>query len=138
MAVGLRLHRALHDVVGADELGDEAEHPVADPEHPGYRHVGRPPRRVEPEDQKQGHALEAGLVLRQIDPHHPALWPATEPWRGLALGGLVPAISGVIAGGAWVGEPGRPEACLDLPEVREWIAEATARHRALLERAGLA
>ena len=46
-------------------------------------------------------------------------------------------MTGVIASGEWVGEPGNPAACLRDPVVREWMQEASRRHELLLERAGI-
>jgi 5-methylthioadenosine/S-adenosylhomocysteine deaminase len=87
--------------------------------------------------------LKAGVIeegaraqLLVIDPEHPALWPARDPFRALAFGSVGTAITGVIAAGRWVGEPGDPGACLREPVAREWFDEANRRHRELMERAG--
>lgn len=77
----------------------------------------------------------AQLLVFDVD--HPAFWPGADLLRGLALGGIGAALSGVIAAGRWVGEPGRPVACLTDPTVRAWIEEATRRHAELLGRAGI-
>ena len=89
-------------------------------------------------------ALRSGVIepgaraqLCVYDPGHPALWPGRDLLRGLALGGIAPALTGVIAAGEWVGEPGNPAACLRDPVVREWMQEASRRHALLLERAGI-
>jgi len=83
--------------------------------------------------------IEAGAraQLCVYDAGHPALWPGRDLLRGLALGGIAPALTGVIASGEWVGEPGNPAACLRDPVVREWMQEASRRHELLLERAGI-
>jgi cytosine/adenosine deaminase-related metal-dependent hydrolase len=89
-------------------------------------------------------ALKTGVIepgaraqLCVYDPGHPALWPGKDLLRGLSVGGIAPALTGVIASGEWVGEPGNPAACLRDPVVREWIQEASRRHELLLERAGI-
>jgi 5-methylthioadenosine/S-adenosylhomocysteine deaminase len=83
--------------------------------------------------------IQAGAraQLIVIDPDHPAFWPASDPLRGFAYGDVPMALWGVIAGGAWVGEPGNPGRCLREPGIQEWIAEATLRHTHLMKRAGV-
>lgn len=84
--------------------------------------------------------IEAGAraQLLVLDPEDPALWPGTDPWRGLAFSSLTSAIRSVIAGGQWLGRPGHPRACLEEPQVRAWIDEASRRHAGLLRRAAIA
>lgn len=65
---------------------------------------------------------------------HPSMWPAAEPLRALAFGAPTRALHTVIVGGRVLGEVGRLEALLDSPEVQGWLAEASRRRAALLER----
>jgi 5-methylthioadenosine/S-adenosylhomocysteine deaminase len=110
--------------------------PLRDPRHLLHRIWAGPARWFR--------GLKTGVIeegaraqLLVIDPEHPAFWPARDPFRALALGNVGPTLSGVIAAGQWVGEPGDPGACLREPVVREWIDEATRRHRELMERSGV-
>lgn len=134
--------RSLHDVLGAGSVEAVerrrralADDDLRDPPRLLHRVWGGPGRWV-PGLPCGTIAVGARAQLLVLDPDHPALWPGTDLLRGLALGGIGPALTGVIAAGRWLGEPGRPAACLEDPVVRDWIDEAGRRHRSLLGRAG--
>ena len=85
-------------------------------------------------------ALEPGrwANLLILDPDHPTLWPAQDPWRALAMSNVAPAIESMIVGGRFVGAPGQfHESVRSSPEYRDALREADARLRAHRARLGL-
>lgn len=85
-------------------------------------------------------ALEAGrwANLLILDPHHPSLWPFAEPWRGLALADVSPAIEGMVVAGELVGERGNfRDSIVDSAEYRAARREADERLAAHRRRLGV-
>ena len=76
----------------------------------------------------------ANFVLWDLN--HPALWPAPDPLRALAMSDAAPAIQHVMIRGEWKGERGNfANSILQSDSHREHREEADQRLKALLKRA---
>jgi 5-methylthioadenosine/S-adenosylhomocysteine deaminase len=96
---------------------------------PGAWHPGLPCGALEP-------GRWANLLV--LDPNHPALWPAPDPLRALAMSHVAPAIESMIVAGRFIGEPGHfQESVRSAVEYREARREADARLQAHRKRLGL-
>lgn len=120
-------------------------------DHRRARHAARPraaalfraatdlPGHIHP--RLQSGRIAAGHLahLALWDTSHPALWPGDDPVSGLVFGRPAGALHHLMVAGRWVGERGHFAASV-LAAARDagWIDEATARRRALLDRAGVA
>ncbi len=85
--------------------------------------------------------LEAGARadLAVWDADHPALWPAADPLRALALAHAPPALHAMVLGGRVVGTPGDLAGSVRRSEAyAAALDEARGRRHHLLRRAGLA
>ncbi len=80
--------------------------------------------------------IEAGARanLAAYDLDHPALWPGRDPLRGLAYGDAAPALHTLVVAGRAIGQVGDVGALRRDPRVAAWVAEASARLDALLDR----
>lgn len=84
--------------------------------------------------------IRAGYVanLAVFDLDDPALWPATDPLRALAMGDTTAALYAMMTAGQWRGTPGDLRRSLTGSEAyREARHEADARLHGLMRRAGL-
>lgn len=84
--------------------------------------------------------LEAGARadLAVWDADHPALWPAADPLRALALAHAPPALHAMVLGGRLVGTPGDLAGSVRRSDAyAAALDEAAGRRHHLLRRAGL-
>ena len=79
----------------------------------------------------------ANIAVWDLD--HPAMWPASDPLRALAMSDASRALYGMMTSGRWLATPGESleRALLDTDEFRATRREASERFERLLERAGL-
>jgi len=75
----------------------------------------------------------ANLLI--LDPDHPHLWPAPEPWRALTMANVAPAIQGMVVAGRFIGERGNfHQSIVDSDGYRAARQEANERLTAHLRR----
>jgi 5-methylthioadenosine/S-adenosylhomocysteine deaminase len=92
-------------------------------EVPGGLHPALPVGRI-------AAGCRANLLV--IDPDHPAMWPATDVLRALAMQQVAPAIDRMMVNGQWVTEDREHHLLGRLPEHREMALEARRRLERLL------